>query len=128
MKYIKVAATTQSEWDNCNVALIKLNSDLIELFKNKINKINELENEGIDALLIYSNYAKFLNFDNDISSNYLKLVELNDNDLLNYTPTEQDVRYTEMKIYKGGITFKGYGKHTNELFECTVSSEFITQL
>lgn len=126
-KYLKLEARTTSEWDSTNFLLVELREGFLDRLKHLINVIIALhEKEGINKIVVYGDNADFYSTDEDIKEEFCEVIEVeNKNDL----PTpEQSIRYGQMSISTTDITFKAYGKHTDEEFWGRVPNEFILNL
>lgn len=127
MRYILLSAQTNSEWDNCEFALVELTKEREDYYKSMIALATELnEKHGIDVLEIYCDEASFfadmedipnkpnpIGYDSSVSG---VIIDIDDSDVESMETPDQDIRCGSMRFSKYGVKFKGYGKHTGEEF------------
>lgn len=134
IKYIIASARTGSEWDNVNVGLVEIRTALLDNLKRLINRAKELKAEGIDAITVYSDNAEYFNVDEDEiefeipKEDEVNVIEFTMKQFNKLARPEQDIRYGSMVITENDVTFKAFGKHTDEEFWFKVSNEFILNL
>lgn len=134
-KYILTPAFTNSEWDDVSFSLIELTPKLLSMVKKLINRAKELKAEGIDAILVYSDFANFFACGDEDETDGLdrideiqEVIELTAKMYKKLKKPEQTIKDGFMRISGNNITFTAYGKHTGEEYWTTVDSDFILSL
>lgn len=122
MKVLLLQAYTGSEWDSVSFALIEIDEAHQAYLKKIIQRQTELKAEGIDKLVVSADNADFFideeqlpeicfNEFNEIQEGVYDLSEELIDEL---TRPEQDLKYGEMVFSHDSVTFKIFGKHTDE--------------
>jgi len=133
-KFIKVFASTTSEWDEVNCLLVELNENFLSLAKKYIELIKSLNknDEKIDSINIFESSFIFTDLffsdnNDEIDVNLCEIIEVEDLDTEYNHPQQRIVGHSvEFGVY--GVLVKGFGKHTDEEFWGVIPNEFILSI
>lgn len=136
--HILVKATCQSEWDNCDFAVITCSSGWIEQIKKRLNAVAlHSDDMNFASLHYYDGSAEFYVSKESAVEELLSeikpekgwvFIELEKNEEDEFDIPENCLDCRMQVLYKDGIArYKAHGKHTGEEFctECFQISEII---
>lgn len=125
-EHLLVKAMTDSEWDDCEFAIIHITDEWKKTQKNRLEAVKIFSD---DYDLKWLNYAdtniEFFKLSDD---NYPKIeewlsdksqffVELENDDLKKLSQPENRLNCYQMQVYKSGnAIYNAFGKHTSEEF------------
>ena len=125
-EYLLIKAMTNSEWDDCNFAIININNDWKQSQKKRLEVVKVVEN---DYDLKWLNYAdtnvEFFKFSEEdypeieelLSEKSQIFIELETNDLKKLLQPENSLNCYQMQVFKNGnAIYNAFGKHTSEEF------------
>ena len=125
-EYLLIKAMTNSEWDDCNFAIININKDWKQNQKKRLEAVKMVEN---DYDLKWLNYAdtnvEFFKFSKELypevedwlSERSRIFIELETDDLKRLLQPENSLNCYQMQVYKNGnAIYNAFGKHTSEEF------------
>lgn len=125
--HILVKATCQSEWDNCDFAVITCDNGWVEQMEKRLNTI-ALHSDDIDfaSLHYYDGSVEFYVSKEDEVEKLLSetgtekqwtFIELEENEEDEFDTPENSLDCRMQVLHKGGIVrYKAHGKHTGEEF------------
>ena len=125
-EYLLIKAMTNSEWDDCDFAIIHITDDWKQTQKKRLEAVKPLEN---DYDLKWLNYTdtniEFFKFSEEhypeiqkwLSERSRIFIELEKDDLKRLLQPENSLNCYQMQVYKNGNTiYNAFGKHTIEEF------------
>ena len=125
-EYLLIKAMTNSEWDDCDFAIIHITDDWKQTQKKRLEAVKPLEN---DYDLKWLNYTdtniEFFKFSEEhypeiqkwLSERSRIFIELETDDLKRLLQPENSLNCYQMQVYKNGNTiYNAFGKHTIEEF------------
>jgi hypothetical protein len=123
--YILAKAMTNSEWDNVDYALIRLNEThlkfLVDVMKDA-RKLNKKYDGGFMYIKISADMADFCQeMESELSDllvdgNEWSIVGLDSQFVDELPRPDQEIRYGGIKITETSVQYVAYGKHTDEEF------------
>src|SRR5690606_38499340 len=124
--HILVKANTNSEWDNCEFAIVHLSQEWKEEQAQRLEWIKPFgENYNFQSLNYYDTAVDFYSIDENDNPDVEQMlagkewvfVELNEDEQEAYTVPETRLDCYRLVVYRRGNAIdKAYGKHTNEDF------------
>lgn len=120
--YILVKADSQSEWDQCDFALITCDNNWKEAIKKKLEAIGSFDApDGFLSFRFYDNYVEFYQSKDEeaeiLPEEEWCFVTLEGEEKDSLEKPESRLEPGSLILYKDGTGFyKTYGKHTNEEF------------
>lgn len=124
-KYIALAASTNSEWDNVTFGLLQIDKSSLKKMKKLVKLAEDLNKKHSIA-----SFNMYYIFDYEIFNDDAYKdgdIVLTNNILLLNTP-ENALTGGMITIYPNSITFEQYGKHTGEEFWMDISKDKIDEL
>lgn len=125
MKYVVLKATTNSEWDICEFALVKVTDETLNLYKRVSEREDYLRQEfpELRSLTIYEGsvvfYSNLEELPKSVIDSIGSVVDLPDDVVEGLSkPAQKVVGYCSV-FDNMGITFSGYGKHSGDEFFTT---------
>ena len=125
-EYLLIKAMTNSEWDDCDFAIIHITDDWKQTQKKRLEAVKPLEN---DYDLKWLNYTdtniEFFKFSEEhypeiqkwLSERSRIFIELETDDLKRLLQPENRLNCYQMQVYKkGNAIYNAFGKHTSEEF------------
>ena len=125
-EHLLLKAMTDSEWDDCEFAIIHITEEWKVTQKKRLKAIEFFED---DYDLKWFNYAdtdiEFFKLSQDnfpqieewLSKKNQFFIELEDDDLKKLSQPENRLNCYQMQVYKSGnAIYNAFGKHTNEEF------------
>ena len=125
-EYLLIKAMTNSEWDDCDFAIIHITDDWKQTQKKRLEAVKPLEN---DYDLKWLNYTdtniEFFKFSEEhypeiqkwLSERSRIFIELETDDLKRLLQPENSLNCYQMQVYKNGnAIYNAFGKHTSEEF------------
>lgn len=125
MKYVVLKATTNSEWDICEFALVQITDEVIDLYKRVSEREAPLRQEfpELASLSIYGVSVVFYSDLEELPKSVIdsigSVVDLSDDVVEGLSKPEQKVVGYCSVFDNMGITFSGYGKHSGDEFFTT---------
>lgn len=124
--HLLVKANTNSEWDNCNFAIIHITEDWKKEQQKRIDFLTPLQgNYHFQSMNYYDTAVEFYRTNEDDQPDMDKLlgdkewafVELDENELESLTPPENRLDCYRIVLRASGTGYyTAYGKHTSEEF------------
>lgn len=124
--HILIKASTSSEWDCCEFAIIYLSEKWRKLQATRLEAVKPFTDDyTFQSIRFYSTSVDFYQSGDDITSDMEELlankdwafVEVDENELDELTPPESSLDFYMLEIHRdGNARYKAYGKHTNEEF------------
>jgi hypothetical protein len=124
--YVLIKAYSNSEWDNCDFAVIHINKDWK---KEQANRMQSVKPLGTDIFFrevsYYDTAVDFYKTDEDDRPDFIQwfndkpmvFVETDKEELENLSVPENKLDCYRLVIYSSGTAmYKAYGKHTGEEF------------
>lgn len=120
-EYLLIKAMTNSEWDDCNFAIININKDWKQNQKKRLEAVKVVEN---DYDLKWLNYAdtnveffkfseeKYPEFKEWLSEKNQVFIELEKEDFKNFTLLENNLHCYQMQVFKTETPFTTYSENT----------------
>lgn len=125
-EYLLIKAMTNSEWDDCDFAIIHITDEWKKTQKKRLEAVKPLEN---DYDLKWLNYAdtnvEFFRLSEEhhpeveewLSERSRIFIELEKNDLKELLQPENRLNCYQMQVFKNGnAIYNAFGKHTGEEF------------
>lgn len=120
--HILVKATCQSEWDNCDFAIIFCGESWIKWLQQRLNAAQADENfEDFQSLRFFDSSVEFYVSNEDEVDALLEdgeewaFVELEDGEGDGFTIPESRLDCYSLSLYHNGLgRYSAYGKHTGE--------------
>ena len=125
-EYLLIKAMTNSEWDDCNFAIININKDWKQNQKKRLEAVKVVEN---DYDLKWLNYAdtnvEFFKFSEEdspeieecLSEKSQIFIELETGNLKKLLQPENSLNCYQMQVFKNGnAIYNAFGKYTREEF------------
>ncbi|WP_353151549.1 hypothetical protein [Chryseobacterium sp.] len=124
--YLLLKAGTNSEWDNCNFAIVQINEEWRNEKRQQLHNVKPfIKDYNFMSLNVYDTAVNFFvskdgnnpDLEKWLSDKQMVFVEFNDEELHNLSVPENTLKYFTLKIYSTGTAiYKAYGKHTGEEF------------
>ncbi|MBZ4192023.1 hypothetical protein [Niabella beijingensis] len=124
--YLLVKANTNSEWDNCNFAIIHITEEWKKEQQKRIEFLAPLQgNYQFQSMNFYDTAVDFYNtgeedkpdIENLLGYKDWAFVELDKNELASLTPPENRLDCYRIALRANGTGYyTAYGKHTSEEF------------
>ncbi|GAA5089315.1 hypothetical protein GCM10023210_13980 [Chryseobacterium ginsengisoli] len=124
--YIIINAKTNSEWDDCDFAIIQVNQNWKSLLQDRMNIMLSFEKDySLFSMDYADNSAEFYKDDNEIMPDSATFRDEKQWSFLSISQTELDALSSpensltshELIVKAGGYAvYRSYGKHTGEEF------------
>ncbi len=124
--YILLKATTNSEWDNCEFAIVPITEEWKKVQAKRLETVKPFEEDYTFQSMNYSDTSvDFYSTDENGEPNMEQLlagyqwvfVELDEGERQALTPPENRLDCYGLVVYNNGNAFyKAYGRHTSEEF------------
>lgn len=124
--YILIRAFTDSEWDYCDFALIRLSEEWRKAQSERLEIIKPFANDFMFHSLCFHDASVYFCQTNDneepeieelLANKSWAFVELDDNEEENLVFPENDLIGYKLVIYRNAMAiYEAFGKHTNEDF------------
>lgn len=134
---ILVRAYTNSEWDNCNFAIIHINDKWKDRMRKRIKLITPIasEDKAFAAVQYYDTSVHFYHeeeewLDTILGSRYWSFVELDDAEEKDFPVPENRLNIYRLSLFSNGVLmYAAWGKHTQEEFftEELILSEILSK-
>ena len=125
-EHILIKASTNSEWDCCEFALIHLSEEWKKLQATRFEAVKPFTDDyTFQSIRFYSTSVAFYQSGDDGTPDIEELladkdwafVEIDKDELDELTPPENSLDFYVLEIHRdGNARYKAYGKHTNEEF------------
>lgn len=125
-EYLLLKAGTNSEWDNCNFAIVHITEEWKKEQQKRFEMVKPFaEDYFLQSLNFYDTAVDFYTADQDDNPDLCKwlenkpmvFVEVDKEELETLTVPENRLDCYRLVMYKIGIAmYKAYGKHTSEEF------------
>lgn len=122
---ILIKASTNSEWDCCEFALIHLSEEWGKLQAKRLEAVKPFRDDySFQSIRFYDGSVEFFqpgeeefNMEELLADREWVFVKLDDDELDKLTPPENSLDFYVLEIHRdGNARYKAYGKHTNEEF------------
>lgn len=124
--YLIVYAKTNSEWDECDFAIIHVNETWRKELQNRLVMMQALEKDfNLLSMDYYDTSVQFYKDDNEVMTDSLALMNekkwsflsMSEEELNALSPPENRLDCTELAIKRGGYAiYRCFGKYTSEEF------------
>ncbi len=124
--HILVKATTNSEWDNCEFAIVHLSQEWKKEQAKRLEAVKPFaEDFNFQSLNYYDTAVEFYrtgeedqpNIETLLAGKEWVFVELNEEEQETFTVPENRLDCYRLVVHRNGnATYKAYGKHTSEEF------------
>lgn len=125
-KYILIKASTDSEWDCCDFALIYLSEEWKKLQAERLEAVKPFtDNYSFSSINFYDSSVNFFQTGDGEEPDIEELlgdkdwtfIELDDDETDRLTSPENRLECYKLVIYRdGNARYEAYGKYTNEEF------------
>ena len=124
--YVLLKAGTNSEWDNCNFAIVHITEDWKKEQQKRLEMVKPFaEDYFLQSLNYYDTAVDFYTVDEDdnpdlykwLESKPMAYVDIDKEELQTLSVPENSLDCYRLVLYKTGTAmYKAYGKHTSEEF------------
>nr|DAI00631.1 MAG TPA: hypothetical protein [Caudoviricetes sp.] len=126
---ILIRATTNSEWDCCDFAIIHLSEEWRKLQEKRLEAVKPFEDDySFQSMRFYDGPVDFFQSEDEgpdveklLADKDWVFVELDDGELDKLTPPESSLDCYMLVLYRNGnARYEAFGKHTSEEFGTSI--------
>ncbi|MCT4319254.1 hypothetical protein SAMN05421856_11027 [Chryseobacterium taichungense] len=124
-EYLLIKAMTDSEWDDCGFAIIRISEEWKMTQKKRLEAVKAVENDQDLKWLNYNDTdVEFFRFSDQypemeelLSERNRIFIELETDDLKKLLQPENNLNCYQMQVFKNGnAIYNAFGKHTGDEF------------
>ncbi|WP_283416999.1 hypothetical protein [Epilithonimonas pallida] len=125
-EYLLIKAMTDSEWDDCGFAIIRISEEWKITQRKRLEAVKAVEHDHDLKWLNYSDTdVEFFRFSDEkypeveqlLTESNRMLIELETDDLKKLLQPENNLNCYQMQVFKNGnAIYNAFGKHTGDEF------------